>query len=67
MSEFSAMMKQAHKEDAEQNEDSNQCASSYYSIHLRSHTDNSTLYIQYSDQISLDAQSCSLIHRSEHE
>ena len=49
MSEFSAMIKQAHKEDAEQNEDSNQYASSHHDIHLRSHASNSTSYIQCSD------------------
>ena len=65
MSEFSAIMKQAHKEDAEQNEDSNQYASSYYDIHLKSHASNSVSHIQHSDQINLDTWSCSLTHRSE--
>ena len=54
MSELSATMRQAHKEDAEQNEDSNQCASSHHDIHLKSHASNSMSHIQHSDQISLD-------------
>ena len=65
MNELSAMMRQAYKEDAEQNENSNQYTSSYYNIHLRSHTDNSMSHIQHSNQISLDIQSHSLTHRSE--
>ena len=67
MSELSATMKQAHKEDAEQNEDSNQHASSYHDIHLKSHASNSMSHIQCSDQISLDTQSCNLTHEFEHE
>ena len=67
MSKFSATMRQAHKENAEQNEDSNQHASSHHDIHLRSHTDNSVSHIQYSDQISLDTQNHNLTHKSEYE
>src|SRR5204862_7347714 len=65
MNELSVMMRQAHKKDAEQNEDSNQCANSHHDIHLKSHTSNSMSHIQCSDQISLDTQSHSLTHRSE--
>ena len=65
MSKFSAMMRQAHKENAEQNEDSNQHTSSHHDIHLKSHVSNSVSYIQCSNQINLDTQNCSLTHRSE--
>ena len=54
MSEFSAMMRWACKENAEQNEDLNQHASSHHDIHLKSHASNNILYIQCSDQINLD-------------
>ena len=45
MSELSIMMKQACKKNAEQNKNSNQHTSSYHSIHLKSHTSNSTSHI----------------------
>ena len=67
MSEFSATIRQACKEDAEQNKDSNQHASLHHDIHLKSHASNSVSHIQHSDQISLGTQNCSLTHRPEHE
>ena len=65
MSEFSVTMRWACKENAEQNENSNQCASSYHDIHLKSHASNSMSHIQCSDQINLDTQSHNLTHRFE--
>ena len=65
MSELSAMMRQACKEDAEQNKDSNQHTNSHHNIHLKSHTSNSISHIQHSDQINLDTQSHSLAHELE--
>ena len=67
MSEFSAMIRQAYKENAEQNENLNQYTNSHHSIYLKSHASNSMSHIQHSDQISLDTQNHSLIHRLEHE
>ena len=55
MNEFSVMMRQACKKNAEQNENSNQHASLHHNIHLKSHVNNSMLHIQYSNQISFDA------------
>ena len=54
INEFSIMMRQACKKNAEQNENSNQCANSHHDIHLKSHASNSMSHIQHSDQISLD-------------
>ena len=62
MSELSVIMKWACKKNAEQNENSNQCASSHYNIHLKSHISNSVLHIQHSNQISLDTWSHNLTH-----
>ena len=55
MNEFSVTIRQAHKKNAEQNENSNQHVSLHYDIHLKSHASNSMSYIQHSDQISFDA------------
>ena len=67
MSELSVIMRWTCKENAEQNEDSNQCASLYYNIHLKNHASNNILYIQHNDQISLDTQSYSLTFRFRYE
>ena len=45
ISKFSATMKWAYKENAEQNEDLNQHASSHHSIHLKNHASNNVSYI----------------------
>ena len=45
MSRFSVIMKWACKKNAEQNENSNQHASSYHDIYLKSHASNSISHI----------------------
>jgi len=65
MNEFSVTMRWACKENAEQNENSNQHTSLYYNIHLKSHASNSMSYIQHSNQINLDTQNCNLTYKSE--